>query len=136
MEANPYRPAQTQFNAAALTVMRLHGLIHAANMASISDQYPLWLRSLEALYREVACKLNEPEQQDLDAVWTNANQAVSNLMVDQQRGDTNDRTRNDLVAQCYSNLDSLHKLLMRRMDEHGMLMVNKDDPGLSFRGDL
>jgi len=129
-----YSPVQTSFNASMGTTFRINNLFVRIDNARLIDDLPTWLRAVEALFAIADAKLNDKEIVIIEVARTLAINKVHYLNRRMQQEDN--PKLDDPLTPAYNALDNYQKVLTRYMDLHGMLMTNKADPGLAFRGDM
>ena len=131
----PYSPVQTSFNASMGTTFRINNLFVRCDEARLRDDLPSWLRALECLLSILDSKLTEKERNDIEVYGIQAARMLHSLSRAMNQ-DPENQELDDPLTPTYNALDKYQKKISWYMDVHGMLMTNKADPGLAFRGDM
>lgn len=126
---NPINPAENSdkaaYNQSLLFVYRLNELCNLIERFQITKDYSSWLNTLNALFDRLSSQLSEEDEQiilkDLGKIKIQDNR-INNV-----NSKSGVLYNEDLMRRVY-------RLLQRKMQAKGLLMIGADDPGRAMIG--
>jgi len=108
---------QSAFNMGIAYLERINKILYMCQSAAAQNNLDLWLTHLRGLYRELAVKLQEKEEDDVLADFKNINLLINDPV-----------KKNSEKNFILYSLDKLEVKLRRYAQKKGMLLPSKDDP--------
>ena len=121
---------ESDWNSAQLCAFRLHEEFVKCNDYSSIQDYFNWMQAATNVYKEVWSKLKPKEKEEIRDMREKIRYA-HNVIVRIQRKTKRRTTTMQLESDILRLLEEFELMLRDLADDHGMLMPNKEDPGMA-----
>lgn len=108
------------FNFAAEYLKHISRTLYLCQLAAIRMDMQLWVSSLRTIYRQLSCKTSKTEDEEFNAEFKKIYTMINNP-----------RDRRQKRGQIFSDLDTLEITIRKKLQEKGMLLPSKNDPGFA-----